>query len=214
MILWSANLGRGVGVAEFKRNLRAILQAGGPRAVYCFQEIDEADAPDEMDILAWATRKTHRIAGVRTAVPILVPNHLALLDERQSLGCHGLAKFTPHRPINEAVIGISARLEPGVLNFHIPLDREQTQSRRAQMRRNVRARAKRHDAGLWVSDTNTRRGWPEIATSERTVIDAGIDKAKAWGPADRDVEVTPLGTVRLSIDNHHAHGARIIWRAK
>lgn len=210
MILAHANLGRGVSAAEFRRNARMVLNAGGARAVFAFQEIDEADAPEEMDYLTDRLGKTHRIAGERTAVPIFVPNHFALLAESQALGCRGLAKFTPHRPINEAVIGIGPNLEPALFNFHVPLDRPETQGRRAQMRRNVRARANRHETGLWVADTNHRRGWPTIVPGEKTVTEAGIDKAKAWS-ADRRVEVTGRRTIPLSIDGHDGHVARVMW---
>lgn len=210
MILAHANLGRGVSAGEFRRNARAVLNAGGARAVFAFQEIDEADAPNEMDYLVDLTRKTHRIAGERTAVPIFVPNHFALLAESQALGCRGLAKFTPNRPINEAVIGIGPNLEPALFNFHVPLDRDQTQTRRAQMRRNVRARTNRHETGLWVADTNHRRGWPTIVPGEKSVTEAGIDKAKAWS-ADRRVEVTNRHTIPLTIDGHGGHVARVMW---
>ena len=45
MILMQANFGRGVSVAEFVDNLDRVLDAGGKRAVFAFQEIDEADKP-------------------------------------------------------------------------------------------------------------------------------------------------------------------------
>lgn len=210
MILAHANLGRGVSVAEFRRNADLVLEAGGKRAVFAFQEIDEADLPNEMDYLVDRLARTHKVAGARTAVPIFVPNHFALLSESQALGCRGLAKFTPLRPINEAAIGIGPNLEPTLFNFHIPLDRPETQARRVQMRRNVRARAKRRPTGLWIADTNTRHGWPTIVPGERSVTSAGIDRAKAWS-ADRCVEVTDRRTIPLSIDGHDGHVARIRW---
>lgn len=210
MILAHANLGRDVSAREFRRNADDMLEAGGKRAVFAFQEVDEADAPEEMDYLVDRLAKTHWVAGERTAVPIFVPNHFALLAESQALGCRGLAKFTPHRPINEAVIGIGPNLEPALFNFHVPLDRPQTQGRRAQMRRNVRARAKRHGTGLYVADTNHRRGWPTIVPGEKTVTEAGIDKAKAWS-ADRRVEVSRRRTIPLTIDGHDGYVARVMW---
>lgn len=211
MILWQANLGRGASADEFAANLGRVLRAGGKRAVFAFQEIDEADTPEEMDTLHFALRKTHKIAGGHTSVPICVPNHLALIESVQSLGCIGLAKFTPHRPINEALVGIGPNLEVAVLNWHVPIDRPETKGRRTQVRRNARARAKRYEHGAWVSDTNTHRGWPEIVPDERTVTDAGIDKAKAWAGEGRHVVVSDRRTVDLTIDGHDAHGARIRW---
>lgn len=214
MILWQSNLGRGVSTAEFTANLRKVLDAGGPRAVYCFQEIDEADAPEEMDILGRLTRGTHHIVGQQTAVPILVPRHLGLFSVHVEPACKGLAKFTPNRVVNEAVVQLGPNLAVGVLNTHLPINRPETRDRRADVRRALRRRARAHEAGVFVADTNTHKGWPTIVPGEKSVTDAGIDKAKAWGPADREVVVTDQRTVRLSIDGHNAHGARIRWVRK
>jgi hypothetical protein len=211
MILWQANLGRGVSTGEFRLNLRRVLHAGGPRAVFCFQEIDEADGPEEMDYLRELTDHSHRIVGVRTAVPILVPRHIEIIGGWQTLACRGLAKFTPNRPLNQAQLRIGPNLDVTVLNFHVPLDRPQTHGRRASVRRHVRAEAKKHPNGVWVADTNTHRGWPTIRDGEHAVTDAGIDKAKAWAAAGRKVVVSDHATVNLSIDGHDAHGARVRW---
>ena len=212
MRLWQANLGRGVSTFEFTANLRRVLDAGGPRAVFCFQEIDEADGPEEMEILADLTRDTHRIVGQNTAVPILVPRHLSVFSAHLTPACKGLAKFTPNRVVNEVVIQLGPNFAAAVLNTHLPLNRPQTLTRRRDVRKALRARAAAHEAGVWVADTNTHVGWPRIAKGERVVTNAGIDKAKAWGPADRRVVVTDQQTVELSIDGHNAHGARIWWR--
>lgn len=213
MIVAHANLGRGVGTPEFRRNVDRIIEAMGQRAAFGTQEVDEADQPNEMDYLVDRLRKTHTVVGERTAVPWFIPNHFAVLDHRLVLGCQGLAKFTPARPINEVTIGIGPNLEPGLLNFHLPIDRPETQGRRVQMRRKVRLRAKQHETGLWVADTNHRRGWPTIVPGEVDVTEAGIDKAKAWSSVRR-VEVTRQRTVPLSIDGHDAHVARVRWELK
>jgi len=208
MILWQANLGRGVSSAVFERNLRRVLDAGGPRAVFCFQEIDEADAPAEAVILRRLTERTHRIFGGRTAVPILVPRDIPVTRSIQTIASRGLAKFTPHRPINEATLRVGG-LEVTVLNLHLPINRPQTFTRRRDARKALRLRARAQEAGVWVADTNTHVGWPVIVPGEKFVIDAGIDKAKAWGP--HKVIVTDRRRVDLTIDGHNAHGARIRW---
>ena len=214
MHLWQANLGRGVSVAEFERNLRRLLDEAGPRAVVCLQEIDEADLPDEMAAVVEHAADTHRIVGRHTAVPILVPRHLVLLDEMQTAACKGLARFTPNRVVNEAYIELGVGLGVGVLNTHLPLNRPVTLKRRADVRRTLREQARPYAAGAWCADTNTRRGWPTIVKGERTVTDAGIDKAKAWAPDGWRLEVSDRRTVRLSIDGHNAHGARLTWERR
>ena len=208
-----ANLGRGATTAEYVDNLDRIFDAWGPRAVFCFQEIDEADQPEEMDILRGRVESTHTIVGEHTAVPILVPNHLRLGGALVTPACKGLAKFTPNRVINEAVLHISRNLTPGILNTHLPIARPQTASRRLDVRRALRDRARAHDAGIWVADTNTHAGWPTIVRGEKTVTDAGIDKAKAWAHTARRVVVSERRTVHLTIDGHNAHGARVIWES-
>lgn len=214
MIVWQANLGRGVTAARFRANARKVLDAGGSRAVFCFQEIDEADLPNEMDYLTDVTARTHVAVGVRTAVPIFVPRHLPVLDERLTLGCRGLAKFTPNRPINEVVVSVGPNLDVALFNFHVPLDRPQTESRRTQIKRNVKTRARRHDNGMWVADTNHHRGWPTIVPGERSVVDAGIDKGKAWAGEGRRVVVSDRRSVNLTMDGHDAHGARVRWERR
>ena len=214
MYLWQANLGRGVSTDEFRRNLRRVLNAGGPRAVFCFQEIDEADGPEEMLILWALAHRTHVIIGQQTAVPILVPHHLATGAWKVSPACKGLAKYTPNRVITEATVRLGLDLYPRILNTHLPLNRPATFTRRREVRKTLRRRASARQAtgGIWVADTNTHIGWPRIAKGERSVINAGIDKAKAWAPPGRKVVVTDRRTVQLTIDGHNAHGARIMWR--
>lgn len=215
MKLWQANLGRGVDVAEFKLNMRRVLNAGGRRAVFAFQEIDEADRPEEHEYLRWLVRDTHTIFGALTAVPILVPKHLEVVATRVTHGCDGLAKFTPNRPIVEVTVRLPSGLEVSGHNFHLPINRPQTAGRRADVRRAVRSRVETNRrlgrAGWWTADTNTHIGWPTMARGERPAIEAGIDKAKAWAPDGREVRVTDRRTVDLTIDGHDAHGCDIRW---
>lgn len=212
MRVWQANLGRGVSELEFLRNLERVLDAAGPRAVIGLQEIDEADRPDEMAALVELASPTHVIVGRATAVPILIPRHLHLLGDEQTPACKGLALFTPNRVVNEAVVYLDGPdLDVAVLDLHVPLLRPQTLVRRRQCRQALRERTRAHSAGLWLADTNTHRGWPEIHPRERTVTDAGIDKAKAWAPHGWRVVVTERETVPLTIDGHDAHGARVTF---
>lgn len=214
-----ANLGRGVSEAEFVRNFERLLDHFGPRCLYALQEIDEADGPPEMELIRERVRLTHHIIGDHTAVPILVPFHLPLHAVHFEPACKGLAKFTPNRVVTEVEIQLGRNFAPGVLNLHLPRlpddatdeVRRELEDRRADCRKALRARAQQHEAGVWLADTNTRRGWPTIVPGEKTVTDAGIDKARAWGPAGRRVIVTERQTLNLTIDGHNAHGARVVW---
>lgn len=208
MRLAHANLGRGVSVETFTRAFELLLDRAGPRAVLALQEIDEADRPEEADIVARLTRRTHEIVGVGTAVPILIPRHLPIVHAKVTRACAGLAGFTPHRLVVEAVVRIGPNITPAILNTHLPIDRPETASRRAEVRSALKARARLHPDGAWIADTNTRDGWPTIVRDEKTVTAAGIDRAKAWSTS-REVEVSDRWDLALPIDNHGAHGARI-----
>jgi hypothetical protein len=112
--------------------------------------------------------------------------------------------------VNGAVVDLGARLRVAILNTHVPILRPETLLRRRQVRQALRQRTRAHAAGAWVADTNSRSNWPTIARGEQSVTEAGIDKAKAWGPSG--LVVTERRTVNLTIDGHDAHGARVIWR--
>lgn len=208
MRLWHANLGRGVSVETFTHAFELLLGAAGPRAVIALQEVDEADRPEERDIVTRLTHRTHAIVGVGTTVPILIPFHLPIVRAKVTPACTGLAKFTPNRVVNEATIRLGANLAPTILNTHLPIDRPETATRRADVRGMLRDRARLHPTGVWIADTNTRAGWPTIVRGEQSVTAAGIDRAKAWSTT-HDVEISDRQTVALPIDNHDGHGARI-----
>lgn len=211
-------MGRGVSPAVFQRNLARVKRAAGPRAFIGFQEIDEADQPEEMDWVQRMFRRTHIVIGEKTAVPILVPlvYEDRILAERRTDGCAGLAKFTPFRPINEVVVQLRPNLSVAMFDWHSPIDRPQTQSRRADVRKAAEERmGERHDQGhsiVWVSDTNHRGPWAPMLRGERRVVEAGIDRIRATAPRGRIVHVSDRRTVDLRIDGHNAHGARVMFQ--
>lgn len=233
-----ANVGRGADKTEFRRNIAKVKRFAGPRGVINFQEIDEADVPNEMDDIQWMFRWTHKIIGDGLAVPILVPKRFDTFGHRVVLGSPGLAKFTPHRPINR--IGITLPLnrramsELGVtsldiydFNFHIPISRDQTEALRGNMLEKVSEETtevkSQGYSGLWVADTNWRKArdgaLPKVVPGEKIVMGgragthAEIDVAKAWA-GDRSglkVVVQNRRHVDLTIDGHNGHSADLIW---
>lgn len=215
MHIATANLGRGVTIPAYVDNLDRFLDFAGPRAVLFFQEIDEADKPEERDILLTKTRRTHKLFGGSTAVPILVPNHL--LDHvtyaSRKRACDGLALITPHREVNKVAFELSPdKIEAGVHNLHLPRNVPPvTNSRREQCRKTLRQECNEEPNGVWVADTNTHHGWPTIVPGEVSVIEEGIDRAKAWAQPGYRVKVETLGTVNLRIDGHDGHAARVMW---
>lgn len=145
----TANIGRGVPTAAAHANIRKVARSF-PGAFVGFQEIDEADAPDEAalllarfpsadetgstgmhDVLESAGRHRYRFAGFtgpgwKKATPLAVPTTWDIVAQSVKKSSDGLAKVTPHRAI------VSARCRPAdnpdfppvvFLNGHYPLAR-------------------------------------------------------------------------------------------
>lgn len=212
MIIVQANLGRGVPTDEFVMNFRRVMRAAGKRGLVGLQEVDEADKPQEMDIILDLTAKTHTVYGTNLSVPLLVPDYLDVADHRVTPACKGLAKYTPNRPLNEIELVLPNGIRVAALNLHVPLNRPATLTRRRDCRQTLRERANAHQNGLWMADTNTRVGWPRIVKGEKHLVRGGIDKAKGWSK-DPDVRLSVASRRRvdLTIDGHDCHVARAYW---
>jgi hypothetical protein len=208
---WQANLGRGVSEAVFRRNFDRVYRRGGAYSAYLLQEVDEADEAKEVDYILDRSHKTHRAVGMKTGAPILVPREIDLIDFDTRLACRGLAKYTPNRYVTEAVVGLKNGTKVGLFNTHVPILRVRTLTRRRDVRQALREETNGQRNGLWVADTNTRRGWPTIVKGEKSAVDAGIDKAKVWAKGEGRVLVKRRDHVDLTIDNHNAHGAQLKW---
>lgn len=214
MWFWMANLGRGVRGKVFRDNFDRVYRRGGEYAFYLLQEVDEADKPEEAEYILYRTRHTHRAVGMRTGVPILVPHDVELRAFDTRLACKGLAGYTPNRYVTEAFVALKNGTEVGLFNTHVPILRAVTLTRRRAVRQALREETRGSTNGLWVADTNTRRRWPTIVKGEKSVVDADIDKAKAWAKGDHRVLVLNRDRVDLTIDRHDAHGARVKWRTR
>lgn len=105
--LVQANLGRGVSEEVFYANALALYKAFGDNAVYHFNEVDEADKPNEHDILAdiFPHEKFAR-SGWSTMSPTLVgKKRLSMKESEVVVGSPGLAKVSPRRDIVITTIG-------------------------------------------------------------------------------------------------------------
>jgi len=208
----TANLGRGVTEAELTANVHRLRHS---KAVKGFQEIDEADRPEEHAVLAreippgWA--------AFDTRVPINVPPPWRIVRTRITRACDGLPHFTPHRLITQALIElldddhVTPRLV--VVNLHFPRRAPQTLTRRRSCRRALRAVITYwHGLGytvVWMGDTNQVR-MRKMHDLEQPVVDAGLDHIRVVPHPDGvQVEVLRTGSVDLTIDGHDAHYARL-----
>jgi len=209
----TANLGRGVTEAELTANVHKLRHS---KAVKGFQEIDEADRPEEHAVLA--RELPPGWAAFDTRVPINVPPPWRIVRTRITKACDGLAHFTPHRVITQALIellddnqSVTPRLV--VVNLHFPRRSLQTLTRRRKCRRALRAViAYWHGLGVtvvWMGDTNQVR-MRKMHDLEQSVVDAGLDHIRVVPhPEGVQVEVLRKGSVDLTIDGHDAHYARL-----
>jgi hypothetical protein len=145
----TANIGRGVSTEVAHANIRRIARSV-PGAFVGFQEIDEADAPDEgaliplrftpvgeapqpgmQDVFTSEGQPTYTFAGTsgpgwKRATPVAVPSTWKIVRRSVTKASDGLAKVTPHRVI------VTVRCRPAgdpdfppvvFLNGHYPLAR-------------------------------------------------------------------------------------------
>lgn len=145
----TANIGRGVSTDVAHTNIRRVVRSF-PGAFVGFQEIDEADSPDEAalilkrfpgvengsqpgmhDTLESSGHGTYAFAGFsgpgwKRATPLAVPTTWDILRQSATKSSDGLARVTPNRVI------VSARCRPTgdrdfppvvFLNGHYPLAR-------------------------------------------------------------------------------------------
>lgn len=101
-----ANLGRGVGDQVFYDSCKRIRAAFGANAVYHFNEIDEADAPNEHAILGGIfSKEDFRRVAWGTRCPVLVGRRrLRVKKANVSIGSPGMAKVSPHRVVVETIL--------------------------------------------------------------------------------------------------------------
>lgn len=151
----TANIGRGVSTDEAHANIRRIARSF-PGAFVGFQEIDEADAPDEGELIpkrftpvgavpqqdvqgvfTSEGQPTYTFAGMegpgwKRATPVAVPSTWVIVRQSVRKSSDGLAGVTPHRVI------VTARCRPTAdpdfppvvfLNGHYPRARTEPAKR-------------------------------------------------------------------------------------
>lgn len=208
MILVTANLGRGVSDPKFRANVNKI-KAACPTAVVAFQELDEADTPDEHTIVGNVFH-AHARAAWRRNNPILVPPGWRLTATHVIKACEGLEHVTPARFLVEAVIARDGRLV-SVMNLHwprnVPEAAERRQACTETLRAAIKKRASQGRTVFWVGDTNTHGAFPKLHGREVRVVDDGIDRI-GYVEGLTGVDVVGTGSVDLTIDGHDAQWAR------
>lgn len=222
----TANIGRGESPLNCEANLRRIRQAF-PGALIGFQEIDEADGPDEHAILKRVFHD-YTFAGWHTFEPIAVPPGWRIRHERVDKACDGLARATPTRWVVQATVEPDDGSLPPFVdeNGHYNLPRLDGVGRRGAGQQRWHdcqtewtARTGHwHQRGLTVitqRDTNHHGLMPCIHPGEKQLLDpVAIDKVSVVpAPASSDlaVHVKVLGgrSANLTIDGHNAEAVEL-----
>lgn len=213
----TANLGRGVPIAEWRETMRRLRKVPGRNVFYGLQEIDEADAPEERHDLLREFRSTHRFAGIRTAVPILVPRTWTIRARHVTPASAGVAGFSPHRVLTQAVV--HPREQPDrcavATNIHFGRDVPQLARARADADKVVRHRLEhwsgRRGLPTWLTaDLNSPR-YPRLGPREKRFVSAGLDVIRGYEPVTPRPRFVLLdsGTINLTIDGHDIEWARL-----
>ena len=208
----TANLGRHVDTREFLANVRAIDDETGAGAVIGFQEIDEADTPNEhhglrqvLDGYSWA--------GWSTREPLALGGRWTVHRDDVRKGAPGLERLSPARTITEADARHASGAELTFLDLHYPRNDPRLLSRWNQLRAahqdRVLASIARGRTVVWFSDVNRVR-FPKFHPAERTLAHHGLDWIRCVEhPAGAQVHVVDSGSIDLTIDGHDAQWVRV-----
>lgn len=212
----TANLGRGASVREFTHNARRLKRdVPGKHRFFGFQEVDEADAPEEFDILKRIFGNTHRFAGVDTSVPIAVPKTFEIAREQTTFASPGVARLSPHRELVQAVVHPDGKPEAKIVatNIHLGRNIPELKEEREQARITVKERLDHwRDNGVpaWLTaDLNSER-YGKLSTNEKRWVSARLDYIRGYPSGGVKMKLLKKGVVNLTIDGHDAQWARVL----
>lgn len=228
----TANIGRGVPTAVARRNIALVLRRW-PSASIGWQEIDEADGPDEHQLLHEYLKKVARphvdelglrvpsrvdslrAVGWMTAVPVFVPPGWRILERYIDKTCDGRTGVTPTRVCVQVLLEhVATRRRLVRLNGHYPHGAPDLWEQcDAAWQLIAAAWRSTGYASIATRDVNQARRVP-LHKTERLLLGAGLDKI-TFVPGSNDLGVrvqqaAPGRRVPLSIDGHDALGMTLI----
>lgn len=207
----TANLGRGVSVREFKANVDRIKkQTPGKHQFFGFQEIDEADEPEELKYLKKVFGETHRFVGVSTSVPILVPKTFDINRRIIEHASDGVAGLSPRRHVVQALVHPEGHPDAKALatNTHFGRNIRQLAMPRESAERVLRDQLDTKHAAWLTADLNSAN-FPRLAPREKTFVNARLDYIRGYDREDVSMKRLDTGTINLTMDGHDAHWARV-----
>jgi hypothetical protein len=209
----SANLGRHVDTAEFLRNVRALDDEAGRGTVIGFQEIDEADTPNEHAGLRKVLGDDFDFAGRDTRVPIAFGDKWSKVQEDVIKAAHGLARLSPARVITETLLEHDNGCTLAVLDLHFPRNDPRLLTRWVSVERKLEQRLDwwnhRGISAVWTADANRVHLAP-MHPDEVTLVHHGLDWIRAVEhPDGAQLHVEDTGLINLTIDGHDAPWVRL-----
>ena len=207
----TANLGRGVPTREFKANVDRIKnQTPGRHRFFGFQEIDEADVPEELDYLRKIFGNTHRFVGVNTRVPILVPHSFKISRRIITPASDGVKGLSPQRHVVQALVHPEEHRAAKLLatNTHFGRNIAPLAASRESAEHVLRARLRTKHAGWMTGDLNSSH-YPRLAPREIRFVSKRLDYIRGYERKGVSMKLLDSGTINLTIDGHDAHWARV-----
>lgn len=225
----TANIGRGVDTVEAARNVDRVMRAYRQSTHRAFgpsigwQEIDEADAPNEHGLLhqalmSMAARHRGEFAGFETATPIYVAPGWSIVRQRVDLTSRGRPHLTPHRVAVQALLEHDdTGLRLVHINGHYPRlpIRDLWIECDASWRDVIVPRWLDQGYSCLLTRDRNRRADQSVplAPGERQLLAATLIDQVSFIPAaigtPRAVRLMrrgPARTVDLTVDGHNAHG--------
>jgi riboflavin biosynthesis pyrimidine reductase len=222
--LVTANIGRkGATATKVRDNIHKIRMEC-PGALIGFQEIDDDDPAQELDIVDERFRGVqpggfrYAFAGHSEATPIAVPSTWTITSQSVKKTCEGRAHVTPHRVVVTARCRLTSddSFPPVVfMNGHYPFHAPDLWADCQQSwKEHVR---EIHDAGFTIittRDTNRHGPMPKVHPQERQLLSSGIDRisvipAPESSPHRVRVRAFKRPPVNLDIDGHDARAVDI-----
>lgn len=226
LMLVTANIGRGVGTFEATANIERVIKGFRRRpwrrhpVLIGWQEIDEADQPDEHGILHRELQRWYpdaATAGFETAVPVVIPPGWRKVAGGVTETCPGRAKVTPRRV---AVQSLLEHEKTGIrvvhVNGHYPHNAPDLWAQCEDTWELVVEHWLRKGFTVITTRDRNHGGVPPVLSPfEKSLLDPKlIDKITVvQGIGDRAVRVVhgKPRRVNLDIDGHDAHGVPLTF---